>query len=38
MSNFGFRISDFGLKTLNFFIPQSAIRNPKSIVQSAPLS
>ena len=31
MRHFGFRISDFGLKTLNFVsIPQSAIRNPQS--------
>ena len=31
MMNCGFRIADFGLKTLNFdFIPHSAIRNPQS--------
>ncbi len=31
MSNFGFWISDFGLRTLNFvFIPHSSFRNPKS--------
>jgi type II secretion system protein I len=31
MRHFGFRIADFGLKTLNFvFIPRSAFRNPKS--------